>query len=385
LKKLAIITTHPIQYNAPLFRLLGQKSRLDVKVFYTWGQSQKGIKYDPGFDRNVEWDIPLLEGYNYQFIRNTATDPGSHHFNGIKNPELIREIEKWNADVLLVFGWSYKSHLKVLRYFKKKKKILFRGDSTLLDEKYFSIKKIIRSLFLKWVYKHISKALFVGKANKEYFLKYGLKHEQLIFTPHAVDNQRYFTGHYSDRRSELGIPQDAIVFLFAGKFELKKNPGLLLDAFIQLKNNKTHLLFVGNGELEEKLKIKVSNIQEFTRNNIHFLPFQNQTKMPGIYKTGDVFVLPSQGPYETWGLSVNEAMASSRAVLVSDKCGCANDLVHSGINGFIFKHNELNDLTIKMKYLVASKDELYKMGQESFKLIQDWSYEKAMIAIESAI
>jgi hypothetical protein len=135
LKKLAVITTHPIQYNAPLFKLIAQNRVIDVMVFYTWGQSQDGLKYDPGFTRNVEWDIPLLEGYNYQFVTNISTNPGSHHFRGINNPGLIEELNKWNADIILVFGWSFKSHLHILRHFKNKKTLLFRGDSTLLDEK----------------------------------------------------------------------------------------------------------------------------------------------------------------------------------------------------------------------------------------------------------
>ena len=66
--------------------------------------------------------------------------------------------------------------------------------------------------------------------------------------------------------------------------------------------------------------------------------------MPIVYRLGDVFVLPSKGPIETWGLSVNEAMACSRAIIVSDRCGCGVDLVKEGINGYIFKRKSVKDL-----------------------------------------
>src|SRR5580693_1694375 len=115
--KLAIVSTHPIQYNAPWFRLLFERAKVRTRVFYTWGESAHGAKYDPDFDRKIEWDIPLLEGYDYTFVKNTAADPGTHHFKGIINPGLIKEIEEWSPDAILIFGWNFHSHLKSIRYF----------------------------------------------------------------------------------------------------------------------------------------------------------------------------------------------------------------------------------------------------------------------------
>ena len=83
--KLAIVSTHPIQYNAPFFRRLAQEPEIDLHVFYTWEQAASGPKFDPGFVRAVEWDIPLLEGYEYNFVKNTASEPCSHHYKGIIN------------------------------------------------------------------------------------------------------------------------------------------------------------------------------------------------------------------------------------------------------------------------------------------------------------
>lgn len=385
-KKLAIVTTHPIQYNAPFFKLLHQRGKVAVHVFYTWGASVMENKYDPGFQRIVTWDIPLLDGYPYTFVKNISKDPGSHHFKGIQNPGLIDAVKKFEPDALLIFGWSFSSHLKLLRYFKGKKTILFRGDSTLLDEaKGISFKKILRRIALQWVYRHVDKVLFVGSANKQYFLAHGVKNNQLLFVPHAIDNDRFRQNNVAFHKEASGIPTDSVIFLFAAKFESKKNPLLLLEAFARLEDTKAHLLLVGNGPLEAELKQQVSMLPRSVSSRIQFLPFQNQLKMPEVYRMGDVFVLPSSSPGETWGLAVNEAMASGKAVLVSTKCGCAADLVQNEKNGYTFQSNDVHDLVAKMNLLLQQKEKLLEMGKQSQEIIEEWSYTRICSAIEAIL
>ncbi len=352
-------------------------------MFYTWGETVLKDKYDPGFGKVIDWDIPLLDGYDYTFVQNVSSRPGSNHFNGIDNPSLIQEIECWSPDALLVFGWSFKSHLKLMRYFKGKKEIFFRGDSNLLDETYQnSFKTILRRFFLRFVYQSVDKALYVGTHNKNYYSTHGLRDHQLVFAPHAIDNQRFSNGINAVNRLQIGIPTNAFVFLFAGKFEIKKNPHLLLSAFLQIANTNCHLLLVGNGPLESALKSKVASLPISVSNRIHFLPFQNQASIPDIYQLCDVFVLPSQGPGESWGLSINEAMACSKPVLVSDQCGAAVDLVKSGMNGYIFKSNDGYDLLNKMEVLLATHDHIAEMGRHSYQMIQPWNFDSICSSIE---
>ena len=381
-KRLAIITTHPIQYNAPLFKILAERNIIDIKVFYTFSQSGEGRQFDTGFGKVIEWDIPLLEGYDHEFINNIAERPGTGHFSGINNPTLISSIEVWKPDAILVYGWSFKAHLQCIRHFKNKIPVLFRGDSNLLDKK-CALKKIARTVLLKWVYRKVDYALYVGTANKAYYLKNGLKEKQLFFVPHAIDNNRFCSNEQLFKQKallkklELGIAEKDIVFLFAGKLEPKKNPELLIKAFQQLKE-KAHLVIVGNGVLEKKLK------EQYYSANIHFMAFQNQREMPVIYRMGDVFVLPSSGPGETWGLAVNEAMASSSPVIVSDKCGSAFDLVENGKNGYVFRSNDIEDLSKKMK-LMLDKNKVRVMGERSKQIIKYWSFEIICIEIEKII
>lgn len=382
--RLAIITTHPIQYYAPIFKLLTQHQKLEIKIFYTLGEANLN-QFDPGFGKKIDWNIPLLDGYNFQFEKNTAKKPGSHGFWGIKNPDLIKNIKNWKADALLVFGWAYLSHLQVLLYFKNKIPIFLRGDSTLLDKKN-SVKNSIKSFLLRLIYNCVDHAFYVGTNNKAYFKYYGLKEKQLSFAPHAIDNERFGNDQSVEAakiRNQFGIKKDEILILFAGKLEVKKNPELLLKAFESLNQQNTHLVFVGNGPLEKELKTQKTLLK--TASRIHFLDFQNQLQMPVIYQSCDLFCLPSCGPGETWGLAVNEAMACRKAILVSDQVGCAADLIFDGKNGAIFQSENKTDFVQKLLLLCHKKTVLKKYGQTSAEIIKSWNFESVVNAMENEI
>jgi glycosyltransferase involved in cell wall biosynthesis len=292
------------------------------------------------------------------------------------------QIENWGASAVLVFGWSFDSHFKAMRYFKGKIPVFFRGDSHLLDE-VAGIKTILRRTWLKFVYRFIDFAFYVGTNNKNYYLRHGLKEKHLIFAPHSIDNERFidenddFTVQASNWRKQLGFTEKDVVFLFVGKFEKKKNPFLLMEAAKRFQHNSNlKLLFVGNGELENEMKQNMSE-------NIVFLPFQNQLVMPVIYRLGNVYVLPSSGPGETWGLAVNEAMVCGKPVLVSDKVGCAVDLVQSEKNGYVFKSGNIDDLIEKMS--LFNTNNITGFSEKSQEIIKDYSIENIVKAIESAI
>ena len=386
MKRLAIITTHPIQYNAPLFALLASREKVAAKVFYTWGESVLSDKFDPGFGKVINWDIPLLEGYDFEFCENSSTDKGSHHFNGIDNPGLVSRIDAFKPDAILVYGWSFKSHLKIMRHYHAKLPILFRGDSTLLDESGF-FQRIKRSLFLRWVYRHIDMAIYTGKSNYAYYLNAGVNKRKLIFGPHAIDNNRYACKEPACKqasetiRQELKIADADKVILFAGKLETKKNPLLLIEAFRAASFLvPVHLIITGNGELHQQLKIAAAG-----SDHIHFLDFQNQASMPSVYAAADIFVLPSQGPGETWGLAVNEAMAAGKAVIVSDRCGAAADLVHPCKNGFVFQSGNESQLKTYLEQVINTRGLVTEMGQQSTQIIAAYTFEKLAEAIEEAV
>jgi glycosyltransferase involved in cell wall biosynthesis len=381
MKRLAIITTHPIQYNAPLFRLLSERKRIAVKVFYTWGQSQETV-FDVRFGLQRSWDIPLLDGYDYEFVHNDSKKPDSNSFWGVINPGLIKKLKQEKFDAILVYRWSLLSHLRILRSFGSRTKLFFRGDSH-LQKSQSGLKGILKKRLLRFVYQHVDKAFYVGQQNKEYYLRFGLTEEQLLYTPHAIDNERFSTdadnweAKANAERASLSIPQHCLVFLYAGKFYEVKQLELLIDVFQELKGDQYRLLLVGNGEQEKQLRASAAN-----DDRILFQPFRNQSEMPLVYRLGDVFVLPSKS--ETWGLAVNEAMACSRPAIVSDACGCAPELIVKGETGFVIRSGDEADL-LKQMQLFTDKTVSKKMGERAFEHIQQFSLERVAEVIEKTV
>lgn len=371
--KLAVINTHPIQYYSPLYRQLEERDDLSIHVFYEWRGSLDNA-YDPGFEQSLSWDIPLLEGYEYTFVENTASDPGTHHFRGIVTPDLIPTVEEWGPDAVLVFGWNFQAHLRALRHFHGRIPVLFRGDSTLLNEAR-GPQKWLRRLFLRWVYGSVDRALYVGQNNRAYFEAHGFGKDELTWVPHAIDNNRFTdpdgTNEQKARkwRRELGIPDQAMGILFAGKLASVKGVEVLLEAFTRLEMSDVHLILVGSGPREDQLRERAGSNPQ-----VHFLGFQNQSRMPIAYQLGDVFVLPSRS--ETWGLAVNEAMACGLPVVVSSHVGCAPDLVDEA-NGAIVPPDDATALRKALAALLNDWDRLRARGRRSAERISDWSIDVA--------
>jgi glycosyltransferase involved in cell wall biosynthesis len=366
---LAVVITHPIQYYAPLFVKM-QLSGVRLRIFYTKDQDKS--RFDHGFGRTVAWDIPLLEGYDYVF------QPA-----GTKAEQrlLIRQIESFKPKAVLIIGWSPAGHLPLMRYFKGRIPVWFRGDSTLLDETP-GLKQWARRLFLRWVYRYVDLAFYVGTQNKRYFVAHGLKEVQLVFAPHAVDNERFqkagFVAAAKEWRDKLGyLPTDKLL-VFAGKLEPKKAPELLIRAVLSLNSPHVKVLLVGNGILESALKERYGN-----NSQVKFVDFVNQSEMPMVYRLGDIFCLPSQGPGETWGLAINEAMACGRAIIASDRCGAAVDLIHAEENGEVFLAGSIADLAEKIKKLLTR--DLAGMGKKSAVIIHAWSFEAQIISIKKQL
>ncbi|MBS1662774.1 MAG: glycosyltransferase family 4 protein [Bacteroidetes bacterium] len=382
MKKLAVVATHPVQYHVPWLVRLGERD-IHVKVFYTWEQSKNGIVFDSGFGKSIQWDIPLLEGYDHEFVTNTSRWPGLHHFKGLVNPDLISKIEEWGAEGVLVIGWNYHSHLRCMRHFHGKIPVYFRGDSVLLHEKP-GPKKWARRLFLTWVYRHIDYALYVGRNNKAYFIRHGMKPSQLIFSPQAIDIDRFsqpntfYTQGAQQRKAELGIPSNHLTVLFAGKMQPVKNPFYMAELARACQDLPVHFILVGDGKLKRYVEQRCQGMP-----NVTFMDFQNQRTMPIIYRMGDVYIMPSVS--ETWGMGINEAMACERPVIATDRVGCAADLVLEGITGITIERDDLKKSVAFIREMCGDRQRLEEMGHAARALIQLFSFTQVIDSIALAM
>ncbi|HXY02248.1 MAG TPA: glycosyltransferase family 4 protein [Terriglobales bacterium] len=344
--------SHPIQYYVPLYRRLAKRDDIDLKVFFTWHAGQQS-QYDPGFQRDVAWDIPLTSGYDYELLTNTARRPGSDHFWGIRNPTLVKRIRDWRPDAVHITGYAYASHLRGMRaFYRLGLPVLFRGDSHLLGRKPGLLWQMKRQA-LRGIYQWARTCLYVGKHNHDYFREAGVPESRLAYCPHSIEVERFANpnSELEDKarrwRNELGIPDRARTLLFAGKFERKKRPLELMKAAAAMRDVDLVLIMVGSGDLENEVQ---SLARQFPQ-KFRLLPFQNQRTMPVVYRLGDIFALPSAFD-ETWGLAVNEALACGRRVLISDKVGCAPDVVTSKEVGSVFTTLDDSDFGRSLRSLL---------------------------------
>ena len=330
---------------------------------------------------SVAWDIPLTEGYEFELVPNLSSDPGTHHFRGLRNPSLVKRIKAWEPDVIQVTGWAWQSHLLALRAFSKMgKPVLFRGDSHLLNSTRRGARWQLKRTILTRVFSWPSGFLVVGAANRAYYEAFGVGPERLASCTHSIDVARFAQpiDRYEEEarllRRQLDISDDKCVILFAGKFERKKQPVELMRAAQALSNPNLVLVMVGSGELGAEVNaIAAADLALF-----RVLPFQNQIRMPVIYRLADLYVLPSAFG-ETWGLAVNEALACGRPVLVSDRVGCAADVVDASC-GRIFSWADPSSLPRALSEIIKDRDVLSEMGKSAAK--RAWLFDIARTEAE---
>jgi glycosyltransferase involved in cell wall biosynthesis len=384
--RLAIVLSHATQYYSPWFRWLREKTALNFRVFYL---SDFGLKpaVDEKFGVAFSWDVDLTSGYEWELVPNTAANPDTLRFDGLRNPELADRLRAWRPDAILLYGYNYRSHLKLIAWARFHRiPLIFRGDSHLLGRERLPW---VKRLLLSILYRQFAAITYVGEANRGYFRGLHVAEQKLFFAPHSVNASHFAPGDPKHRaraaalRAQLDLVPSTQVVLFAGKLTAAKQPDLLLEAFIQLQPPDTVLVFVGDGEELDTLQARAASRPDV---GVHFLPFANQSEMPARYLLADLFVLPSQGHYETWGLAINEAMHMGMPCLVSDQVGCQRDLVTDGVTGWVFKAGQKNHLRAKLnEALSALRADRHVFRAAVADRIGKYNYEQATDGLLAAL
>lgn len=352
--RLAIVLSHPTQYYSPWFRWLRQHASFSLRVFYLWDFGVKPTR-DREFQSTFAWDVDLLAGYDYEFVPNTSSDPGTHHFGGLRNPSLISRVAAFRPDALLLFGYAHVSHLKLILWARRRGvPLVFRGDSHFIGRPRPSL---LTRTALGFLYAQFAAFTYVGAANFNYFTTLGVSSRKLFFAPHSVDHTRfnpsleYHRAAAAALRASLELKPTTRTILFAGKLLPAKQPRELLDAYLSLPAGDHALVFVGEGPEKSALIQRAGVVRS---HRVFFLPFANQSEMPSRYLFADIFALPSRGLYETWGLAVNEAMHMGVPALVSDRVGCQRDLVEDNVTGWVFRAEDSAHLRERLAAALAA-------------------------------
>jgi glycosyltransferase involved in cell wall biosynthesis len=347
--RVSVVASHPIQYQAPWFRQLAEVT--DLTVFFCHRQSAHD-QARAGFGESFDWDVPLLDGYRYEFLENVSPTPGVDQFAGCDTPGLRHRLAAGRFDACIVNGWYLKSYLQAMRSARGLgMAVLVRGDSQLREAR-SALTSALKYFPYRWMLAQIDAHLFVGQANREYLEHYGVRTDSLFFAPHFVDNDRFGLGADRAResgeaaalRESWGAHPRAVIFGFAGKLVSGKRAGDFLAAIARLAKQDAGVrgVIVGAGPEADRLRERV----DADKLPVVFTGFVNQSALPACYAAMDCLVVPSAS--ESWGLVVNEAMASGRPVIVSDRVGCAADLVIEGETGFSYPMGDVAALTDRM-------------------------------------
>lgn len=361
-KRLAIVSTHPIQYQAPWFRALAQHPEIDLEVLFCH-RAKPQEQGDAGFNVEFDWDVPLLDGYRHRFMQNVARQPSLNGFAGLDTPEIGDIVKSGKFDAVIVNGWHYKTAWQAMRAcWQAKTPVMVRSDSHLHSERSFPRKMAKLPVYL-WFIRKVDACCAVGTWSRDYFLHYGARSDRIFIVPHVVDTDFFCTQaeqlrtRQTELRRQWQLDEDATVFLFAGKFIAKKRPLDFVRAIAWANRNAPRImgLMVGDGPLRSACEDEVKTAGA----PIRFTGFLNQSEIPAAYAAADALVLPSA---ETWGLVVNEAMASGRTCLVSDRVGCGPDLVVPGETGHLFPFGDVAALTSLLGSYAERRRDLQAMG-----------------------
>ena len=388
--RLGYLVSHPIQYQSPMLRYIAQDPDIDLTVFYMSDMSVQGF-YDRQFKVQVKWDIPLLGGYRHTFLGRL----GGADVTPLLRPVVVglkSALKEARLDALWLHGYKHQVQLRAIRAARQLKiPILVRGESNVAGVAEEGLKDRISDRVLERLFKQIDAFLYIGKQNRQFYTERGVDDRKLFPVPYAVDNMRFQQAvkEASASRTELlgslNMIWEAPVILYAGKLTSVKRPLDLLAAYEQVVQRFTpgsepYLIYVGDGEERKHLERR---IDELRLNRVRMVGFVNQSELPRYYDLCDMFVLPSERDH--WGLAINEVMNAGKPIIVTDKVGCAPDLVHDWENGFVVPAGDVGSLASRLLCLLQDGDLRARMSDASRRLVARFSFEQDLQGIKKAL
>ena len=384
--KVLAVADHPVQYMAPIFRRMAQDSRLDLQVAYC---SLRGAEagFDPEFRTQVQWDVPLLDGYSWTEVPNKGS--GKESFWGLNNPALASLIRDGHFDVVLCYvGYVRASFWIALRAARRSNAaFLFGTDAhSLAPRDAKSWKVWFKKIFWPFLFRQADQVFVPSTGTFELMKSLGIPADRITLTPYSVDNDWWKSQSAKiDRpvvRTEWGAAPDQQVILFCAKLQPWKRPMDLLQSLAKLNLEPQPLLiFAGDGPQRAALEAEAAKLGITQR--VKFLGFVNQSALPALYTSADMLVLPSI--YEPFAVVVNEAMCCGCPVIVSDQVGAARDLVAPVRPDFVFPAGDTAALTRALQAAFADRAQLKDTAQRGFAHVETHSPQRLIAATVDAV
>ena len=385
--RLAILASHPIQYFTPLYRRLAARPGLSVDVMF---YRDFGVRprFDRQFGRAIQWDTDQLSGYRHRFLWNAS--PIKDTFNPLHalNPgAFIRLLRGYDA--VWLNGYTYPSNwLALAAATLRGTRVLLRSELRADRQSRAGGAAALRDRIVRWWVRRADALLYIGRLNRDAYLAYGARPEQLFLAPYSVDVDllraaaRESPATKQSWRREFGLPHDVPLVLFAGKLTERKHPEALLHAVRTdaMKGVPAHLVYAGSGPLEGDVRALAA---DSGITNISMLGFVNQSALPRLYALADVFVFPSEN--EPYGLALNEAMAAGAAPVVSTDVGATADLITEGVSGFLFPPRDWAALGQSIARLLGDRELRARISASAIERASAASFDATVDGILAAL
>jgi glycosyltransferase involved in cell wall biosynthesis len=292
---------------------------------------------------------------------------------------LFRLFSSYNPDVLNITGYYDYAQVLLMLYAKLRGvKTVISSESSPLDRQRNSLKETLKKQLLRK-----ADAFFCfGSTTVAYLRTLGIPDTKIAVRKAAVvDNIRIVQAHrqaLQSRSKASSLRQ----FVYVGRLAPEKNLEMLLQAYKEITSGpvpttRWGLMLVGDGPERANLEKYVG---EHQLDQVTFTGGIAWHEVPQWLALADVLVLPSLS--EPWGLVVNEAMLCQMPVIVSEQCGCVDDLVQEGNNGLRIDPLHKESLVQAMRLYMDHPDLIPKHGARSLEIITPLSPKK--VAAEMA-
>lgn len=366
--RLAIVVSHPIQHFSPWHRELAKIPGIRSRTLFCcdWGVHEYR---DPGFERLVSWDLPLLEGYEHLFLP-IRKRPTRLSFWTVDNPAVGSYLAEFRPDAVQVFGYTYRTMWRVRHWCRLHGiPLILCSDSSATYEP-VGPKRWVKRAIVGRFYDGVDAAFCVGDNNRNYHLGFGLPTDRVFPGVIPVDAQRLrkdvgvASTARQEVRAELGIAKESFVVLFSGKFIERKRPLDLIRAgqHLSRRGRTVTSVFIGDGPLLDQMTQLANQAGQGT---VRIAGFVNQSAIARYYAASDVLVVPSS--FDPHPLVVTEAGVLGLPTIASDRVGCIGptDSLRPNYNALIYPCGESEALAKRIETIFMDAKLRARMSMEA--------------------
>jgi 1,2-diacylglycerol 3-alpha-glucosyltransferase len=373
-RRLVVLTEIIAPYRIPVFNALAKQDGIKLHVIFL-------AESDPTLRQWLVYKNEIR--FSYQVLPSWRRQLGSHKF--LLNWGLGKALRRAAPDAILCGGYSYIASWVSMLWARRNHVPLFLwAESTAKDQRNGGgLRELLKTRFMR----HCDAFIVPGKSSFEYLINYGTPEEIIFTAPNAVDNE-LFAGRAQAARKDAAMRRQALhlparFFLFVGRLVAEKGVFDLLEAYSTLAPDLREaigLVFVGDGAARSELQQRAATMKP---GSVRFGGFTHREQLASYYGLAETLVLPTYT--DTWGLVVNEAMASGLPIICTSAAGCTADLIEDRWNGRVVQAGDTGQLASAMEELARDSELRSLMGQRSRERISRYSPEACAAGIAAAV